>query len=83
MGMFGNFFGGEKPGKGRENLGADSMAIPDKAPGDTTNNEAAILESKRERKEKLEALVVEIESNPNHPQKESLDMFRDQLRSML
>jgi len=60
MGMFGNFFGGEKGGEkeevGRINDGGDFMAVP--GPDNTiSDEETAMLEENRRRAEEAEALA--------------------------
>lgn len=88
MEFFKNLFGSEKDGTKRGNLGGDFMAVPD------STNEGGVnpdLERDYSTEEignageilRLKAEIEEIESDPNHPNRDTLETLKSQLEDKL
>ena len=69
--------------EGRKNDGGNFMAVPPQAPGDITKEELNMLYKHARNRRDLESKIVEIESDPNHPQQDQLEELREQLRDMI
>jgi len=82
MGFMESFFGKKTEPDGRQNDGGDFMAVPGPDNGQTEEKGFEAVEQKRLRKEELENKIVEIEGDPNHPEKDKLEEYRNRLREL-
>lgn len=66
----------------RGNDGADFMAVPPQAPGETSEAEAIMLEAKNKKIEALEAKIAEIGNNQTHPAFLQLTELKEELAKL-
>lgn len=88
MEFFKNLFGGEKDGTKRGNLGGDFMAVPDSTNEGGVNPDLEMDYSTEEIGNhgeilQLKAKIEEIESDQNHPDRDTLEALRLQLEDKL